>query len=202
MRHRAVCSIVLLAAALFASSCIVRSSLSYYDKDTEGVPNLLSNPSFNAYSFDPDNALLGWSIHTDGNFSDNHSVFIDGRQSKQGKTSLRVDASNKTVTILSDAFTVKRYGGFYSRVYACSSEPKGPQITVRFITFRENGTVYSKFKTKLKTGLEWEKGTISAGFLRPGVNFGRLQIIIPPFSKGSVWLDDAGCWEVHHFRID
>ena len=50
-------SMLLLAAAavlLLCSSCIVHSSLVYFDKDTEGVPNLLSNPGFDAFSLDPD----------------------------------------------------------------------------------------------------------------------------------------------------
>jgi len=120
----------------------------------------------------------------------------------QGSTSLRIDASDQTVVLYSDAFKVRRYGGYYVRLNAKSSEPEGPQITTRLITFWENGRVFSRFKSKMKTSNEWSKDTISAGFLKPGVSFGRIQIVIPPFEKGSVWLDDAGCWEVHHFRID
>lgn len=202
MRKHAAYWPILLIASLLTSSCFVSSSLAYFDKDTEGVPNLLSNPGFNAYSLNPDEALLGWTIHTEGDNTGSYSTFIDGKVAKQGNSSLRIDASDQTVVIISDAFKVRRYGGFYSRIHARSSEAKGPQISLRFITFRENGTIYSKFKSKLKTSSEWEKGTISAGFLRPGVSFGRLQIVIPPFDKGSVWIDDAGCWEVHHFRID
>lgn len=185
---------------LFSSSCIVHSSLIYFDEDTRGVPNLLSNPGFSPYSLDPDVALLGWTVHTEG--ESKNPVYIDGRIACEGTTSLRIDASDKTVTLLSDAFQVRRYGGYYARVLALSTQNKGPKITMRFLTFKDNGSVYTKFKSRLRTGREWEKGTISAGFLRPGVSFGRLQIEIPPFSEGSVWLDDTGCWEVHHFRID
>ncbi len=198
-------SLLLLAAAatlLLCSSCIVHSSLVYFDKDTEGVPNLLSNPGFDAFSLDPDQALLGWSIYSEGDGNQSIYAAIDPKVALQGSTSLRIDASDQTVVLYSDAFKVRRYGGYYVRLNAKSSEPEGPQITTRLITFWENGRVFSRFKSKMKTSNEWSKDTISAGFLKPGVSFGRIQIVIPPFEKGSVWLDDAGCWEVHHFRID
>ncbi|MDI9529383.1 MAG: hypothetical protein QM233_05570 [Candidatus Cloacimonadota bacterium] len=198
-------SMLLLAAAavlLLCSSCIVHSSLVYFDKDTEGVPNLLSNPGFDAFSLDPDQALLGWSIYSEGDGNQSIYAAIDPKVALQGSTSLRIDASDQTVVLYSDAFKVRRYGGYYVRLNAKSSEPEGPQITTRLITFWENGRVFSRFKSKMKTSNEWSKDTISAGFLKPGVSFGRIQIVIPPFEKGSVWLDDAGCWEVHHFRID
>lgn len=198
-------SLLLLAAAailLLCSSCIVHSSLVYFDKDTEGVPNLLSNPGFDAFSLDPDQALLGWSIYSEGEGNKAIYAAIDPKVALQGSTSLRIDASDQTVVLYSDAFKVRRYGGYYVRLNAKSSEPEGPQITTRLITFWENGRVFSRFKSKMKTSNEWSKDTISAGFLKPGVSFGRIQIVIPPFENGSVWLDDAGCWEVHHFRID
>ena len=198
-------SMLLLAAAavlLLCSSCIVHSSLVYFDKDTEGVPNLLSNPGFDAFSLDPDQALLGWSIYSEGDGNQSIYAAIDPKVALQGSTSLRIDASDQTAVLYSDAFKVRRYGGYYVRLNAKSSEPEGPQITTRLITFWENGRVFSRFKSKMKTSNEWSKDTISAGFLKPGVSFGRIQIVIPPFEKGSVWLDDAGCWEVHHFRID
>ena len=198
-------SLLLLAAAailLLCSSCIVHSSLVYFDKDTEGVPNLLSNLGFDAFSLDPDQALLGWSIYSEGGGDKAIYAAIDPKVALQGSTSLRIDASDQTVVLYSDAFKVRRYGGYYVRLNAKSSEPEGPQITTRLITFWENGRVFSRFKSKMKTSNEWSKDTISAGFLKPGVSFGRIQIVIPPFEKGSVWLDDAGCWEVHHFRID
>ncbi len=191
-----------IALMLGASSCIVHSSLIYFDEDTQGVPNLISNPGFSPYSLDPQAALLGWTVHTEKNGQNKNSVFIDAKEALEGTTSLRIDASPKTVTLLSDAFQVRRYGGYYSRLWARCSEPNGPRITMRFLTFRDNGSVYTKYKANLETSDEWKKETISAGFLRPGVSFGRLQIEIPPFSEGSIWLDDTGCWEVHHFRID
>lgn len=187
---------------LFCASCLVHSSLVYFDKDTEGVPNLLSNPGFDAYSLDPDQALLGWTVYSGDAGSAKVSAAIDTKEALQGNTSLRIDASDKTVVLYSDAFKIRRYGGYYVRMNAKSSAKLGPQVNMRFITFWENGTVFSQFKSKLKTTAEWKTDTISAGFLKPGVSFGRIQITIPPFSEGSLWLDDAGCWEVHHFRID
>ena len=190
------------AILLFCASCFVHSSLAYFDKDTEGVPNLLSNPGFSAYSLNPGEALLGWTVQSDGKDAKHLSVVIDGQEALQGNSSLRIDASGNTVILLSDAFQVRRYGGYYTRLKAKCSEAKGPQLTLRLVTFSETGSVFGKYKTTFKTGTGWSKGTISSGFNKPGVSFGRLQIVIPPFEKGSLWLDDAGCWEVHHFRFD
>ncbi len=203
MKNRAPYWILNLILLLTLSSCLVHTSLVYFDKDTAGVANLISNPGFSAYSLDPREALLGWSVDLQGESdSPRNLVFIDGREAIQGNSSLRVDASPYTVVITSDAFRVNRYGGYYTRLWAKSSTPAGPQLHLRFITFKSSGKIDRQFKTKLKSVDMWEKETISAGFLRPGVTFGRLQIVIPPFSEGSLWLDDTGCWEVHRFRID
>ncbi|MBW6513824.1 MAG: hypothetical protein K0B87_03605 [Candidatus Syntrophosphaera sp.] len=191
-----------LILLLITASCIVHSSLVYLDKDTEGVPNLVTNPGFDAYSYDAHDALLGWTVHVDGLAKGSNPVFIDGGEAFESGTSLRIDASENTVTLLSDAFKVRRYGGYYIRLWGRSSQPRGPHVTLRFLTFRDNGSVFGKYRAKLKTRPEWKRESISTGFHKPGVSFGRLQIVIPPFSEGSVWLDNTGCWEVHHFRID
>ncbi len=203
MKKRAFILILNLILLLALSSCLVHTSLVYFDKDTEGAPNLISNPGFSAYSLDPREALLGWGVSLQGESdSPKNLVFIDGREAIQGNSSLRIDASPHTVVVTSDAFRVSRYGGYYTRLWAKSSAPVGPQINLRFITFQRSGKVDRQFKAKLKSQDLWAKQAISAGFLRPGVAYGRLQIVIPPFEQGSVWLDDTGCWEVHRFRID
>jgi len=51
--------LLLIGMALTFTSCFVHSSLMYFEKDTEGLPNLLSNPGFNAYSLDPRESLKG-----------------------------------------------------------------------------------------------------------------------------------------------
>ena len=203
MKKRAIFWFLSLILLMGLSSCLLHTSLVYLDKDTEGVPNLISNPGFSAYSLDPREALLGWNVALQGESeSTKNLVFVDGREAVQGNSSLRIDASPHTVVVTSDAFRISRYGGYYTRLWAKSSSPVGPRINLRFIAFKRNGKIDRQFKTKLNTTDTWEKQSISAGFLRPGVNYGRLQITIPPFEKGSVWLDDAGCWEVHRFRID
>jgi hypothetical protein len=202
MKNNLFMCLYCLLVLIFTTSCLVRSSLVYLDSDTEGVPNLLSNPDFQAYSLDPDEALLGWTVHTQSSPMQGTPVYIDVKEAKHGNTSLRIDASEHQIVLLSDAFKVRRYGGFYSRIFVKSALAKGPQITMNFITFKDNGAVYSRFHSKLNSTSAWKKCAISAGFLKPGVSFGRIQIIIPPFTSGSIWLDDAGCWEVHHFRID
>lgn len=70
-----------LLLLLALSSCLVHTSLVYFDKDTEGVPNLVSNPGFSAYSLDPRQALLGWSVDMQGDSdAPKNLVFIDGKE--------------------------------------------------------------------------------------------------------------------------
>lgn len=203
MKKRAFFCLLITALALMLTSCFVHSSLIFFDKDTAGVPNLISNPGFSAYSLDPRDALLGWNVSLQGESGVPRTlVFIDGEEAIQGSSSLRVDASPNTVVITSDAFRVNRYGGYYSRLWTKSSQINGPQITLRFITFKSDGKLDRQYKVRQKAKDNWQKQTISAGFLKPGVSFGRLQIVIPPFENGSVWVDDTGCWEVHRFRVD
>lgn len=187
---------------LFISSCFVSSSLAYSESQTQDVPNLLFNPSFNPYSLDPATALRGWTLDSDPSGSPLGKVVIDTGTALEGKTSIRVDASERAVILISDSFKVIRYGGYYIRVGTRSTSSEMPEVTLRFITFKDNGKIYNRFRKKIKTDPEWTKSSISAGFLKPGVSFGRVAILIPPFKDGSVWIDDAGCWKVHHFRID
>ncbi len=196
-------SLALLALLmLFLSSCFVSSSLSYTESQTENVPNLVFNPGFNPYSLDSRTALKGWDVNYDPPNSPDGKVLIDMEVALEGKTSLRVDASDNEVILISDPFKVVRYGGYYIRAGIRGESKNMPEVTLRFIAFKENGKIYNRFKTNIIPSSEWGKASISAGFIRPGVNAGRVAIVIPPFKDGSIWIDDVGCWKVHHFRID
>jgi hypothetical protein len=181
---------------------MIGSSLKFTDRDVENSQNLVVNPSFNPYSTIAAEALKGWSVHLDPPSSADSPVIIDPKVAKDGSTSLRIDASEKSVLILSDPFTVRRYGGYYLRSYFKSDSPEPPQVQLRFIAFKENGKIVNRFRSKHKLSTEWQNVNISAGFIKPGAKFGRLCIFIPPFKEGSIWLDDAGSYEVHGFKID
>lgn len=200
MTKTALAFVTLLA--LLLSSCFVSSSLNFTESQTQGVPNLLTNPSFNPYSMDPKTSLRGWNLTFDPPNIPKDKVVIDLTEGLEGNSSVRIDASEHAVMLVSDSFQVIRYGGYYIRVGARSTSSEAPEIVLRFIAFKDNGKIYNSFSKKIKTSPEWNKGAISAGFIRPGVNFGRVAILIPPFKDGSIWIDDAGCWKVHHFRID
>jgi hypothetical protein len=188
--------------ALTLSSCFVSSSLLFTESDVQESKNLLANPGFAPYSLSPNEALRGWSILVEPYSADYDKIRIDPTQALEGDTSLRIAASDKDVMLISEPFKVRRYGGYYSRVMLKTDSPKPPQITLRMITFKEDGKVTNRFKEKTSLLEGWNRLAVSAGFLRPGVSFGRISILIPPFAEGSVWIDDAGCWEVHGFRID
>lgn len=187
---------------LLLSSCFVSSSLIFTESDIGESANLLMNPGFAPYALEGGEALRGWTVHVEPYSDGFDKIMIDGQRFKEGKTALKISASDKDVLIISEPFEVRRYGGYYARIKARTDSPKAPQIELRMITFKDQGKITNRFKQKANLNDDWSLISTSAGFLRPGVNFGRVFIHIPPFSEGSIWLDDAGCWEVHGFRID
>jgi len=191
----------LAAMVLLLSSC-VSSTVIFTEANIGDNPNLVSNSSFNAYSTRSEDILRNWTVHLEPAVADSSPVIMDPKEAFEGNTSLRIDASNKSVMILSDPFPVRRYGGYYLRSFVKSNSPAPPNVYIRFIVFREDGKIVNRFRTKNKAGKDWDLATLSAGFLRPGAKFGRMAILIPPFEKGSVWVDNAGGYEVHGFKID
>jgi hypothetical protein len=187
---------------LLLSSCFVSSSLIFTESDIGESVNLLVNPGFAPYALEGGEALRGWTVHVEPQSGDFDKILIDGQSYNEGKTALKISASDRDVLIISEPFEVRRYGGYYARIKARTDSAKPPQIELRMITFKEQGKITNRFKQKASIGSDWSLISTSAGFLRPGVSFGRVFIHIPPFSEGSIWLDDAGCWEVHGFRID
>jgi hypothetical protein len=200
MRYRFV--LFAFAALLVLSSCFIRSSLNFSNSMTDKLPNELLNPGFESAGKDLRSAFRGWDIGIDPPDGKGTVVSIDTQVRKEGASSLRVNASDNGVLIYSDAFDVARYEGYLVRASARSTSPEKPQITLRFICFKENGKIANNYRKKLKTSEDWKEAQISAGFLRPGVQSGRVAILVPPFKDGSVWIDATGCWNVHHFRID
>lgn len=192
----------LIGLAFVLGSCFFGSSLIMTDADIGDSINLVLNPSFNPYSESGKDALKGWDIHVEPRDPNFDKIIVDPLEALEGKTSLRISASEHDVMLLSSPFKVRRYGAYYCRISAKTDSPQAPQLTFRMITFKENGKITNRFKKKFTPGEDWTKATISAGFLKPGVNFGRIAILIPPFTEGSIWLDDAGSWEVHGFNID
>jgi hypothetical protein len=180
----------------------VSSSLLFTEADIGESKNLVANPGFALYSLSPNEALKGWSIIVEPASADFDKIRIDATDALEGESSLHISASDKDIMLISEPFKVRRYGGYYSRIKLKTDSPNPPQITMQMITFKENGKITNRFKAKQTPADVWNSLSVSAGFLRPGVNFGRISILIPPFSEGSVWIDDAGCWEVHSFKID
>ncbi len=203
MTKRLLHLLILLGLALVIYSCsTLGSTLVFTENDVENSPNLIVNNGFGVFSTIPSEALKGWNVHLETPDSQESPVVIDGKEMLEGKSSLRIDASNKAVLILSDPFVVRRYGGYYLRSYFKTDSPTPPKVQLRFIVFKENGKIVNRFKQKFLPKSEWNRSTISAGFIRPGARFGRLGIFIPPFKEGSVWIDNTGCFEVHGFKID
>lgn len=196
-------SLILSVFFLIAlSSCTVVSTLRFTERDIDDTANLVLNPGFNSYSVIPSEALKGWSLHLEAAGTASSNVVVDPAEAMEGKTSLRIDASDNSVLILSDPFKVRRYGGYYLRSFCKTNSTMPPNVQLRFIVFKENGKIVNRFRYKAKPQSDWAIHAISAGFIRPGAKFGRLAIFIPPFKDGSVWLDNTGCFEVHGFKID
>lgn len=194
--------ILLILMSLILSSCFMGSSLLFTESEIQDNPNLVMNPGFDAYSFAGKDALRGWTIYTKPEDSEFDKIRIDPMHFTEGDTSLRIDASDRDVVIISDSFEVRRYGGYFARIKFKTDSPNPPLTRFRMTTFKGNGKITNRFRKRMKLSKEWDTAAISAGFLKPGVKFARVSIYIPAFSEGSIWIDDVGCWEVHGFRID
>lgn len=195
-------SLALVALLVLLSSCFVSSSLHFSEADIQGAQNLIRNHSFDPHLIRGKESLPGWTLKIEPHQADYDKVAIDANTALDAGNSLKISASDKDVLIISEPFDVRRYGGYFAKISAKSDSKNQPEIQFRMITFKEQGKITNRFKRKYKLNEEWQELSLSAGFLRPGVRFGRIFIHIPPFEEGSIWLDDAGCWEVHGFRID
>jgi len=202
MKNRVLGLVLLALLSFFINACSVVTTLSFTERDIKDSPNLVENYSFSPYSTIGEEALKGWMVILNPHDNSESPITIDPDTACEGKTSLRIDASDKSVLILSEPFNVRRYGGYYLRCYFKTNFPNPPRPQLRFIVFKENGKIVNRFKTKAKINNDWQRTTISAGFIKPGARFGRLGIYIPPFKEGSIWIDDTSCFEVHGFKID
>jgi len=194
--------LVAIALLMLLSSCTGVSTLNFSEKDVANNPNLLLNPDFNPYSIVPSESLKGWVVHLVPPGDTDSPVIIDPSVHLEGGTCLRIDASEKSVMILSDPFDVRRYGGYYIHTHFKTDSPAPPMIQMRMIVFMDNGKILNRFKHRFYLSSEWQNQTMSAGFIKPGAKFGRLAYMIPPFKEGSIYIDKAGVYEAHGFKID
>lgn len=201
MIYKARLLIVTALGLLILSSCFVGSSLIFFESDTVGKTNLVRNHGFNTNELAEQSLPQGWTL-MNASTRVPESIAVDYTESIEGDNSLRIDASPNAVMIVSEAFPVRRYGGYYVRVKLRSDHLLNQKVQLHFITFNPNGKTLNRFKSKLRPQTEWKNLLLSAGFIREGARFGRVAILIPPFAQGSIWIDDAGAWEVHSFNID
>ncbi|HRY83196.1 MAG TPA: hypothetical protein P5533_01035 [Candidatus Cloacimonadota bacterium] len=198
MKLRAVFFSLLVLVLL--SSCFVGSSLVFFEADAVGKPNLVHNPGF-LPGKNAEQGLPGWTlINIDEKMK--IPVSYDTVSTAEGKTSLRFDPSEQDIVIVSDAFRVRRYGGYYIRANVRGTADLLKKVQLRFFTYNENGKQINKFQHKFMPGADWDRYTISAGFIDTRSTFGRVALVIPAFSKGSIWIDEVGAFDVHSFRID
>jgi len=196
------CACLFFIIFLLIVGCGVNSTLLFTEADIEDSINLLQNPGFTPPSLIADSSPPGWDIHGVSQSMISQIFQIDPMNVYEGDSSLKINASKNEIKIVSEPFRVRRYGGYYARVMIQSDCHNPPPVTFQMVTFKEDGKITNTFSKKEHISKDWSRMNVSAGFLRPGVAWGRISIIIPPFDEGSIWIDDAGCWEVHGFRID
>ncbi|MDD2331331.1 MAG: hypothetical protein PHI68_01620 [Candidatus Cloacimonetes bacterium] len=177
------------------------STILFLEKDALHKPNLLANPSF-ALLPDSMNVMpSGWTII--GQRDDYlGKVLCDSLTRVESGNSIRITGTRKPLMIISDPFKVDRFGGFFAKISALSSDDLGPRVRFRFITYNASGKIRNSFSSSLKSAQHWKKASISAGFLKTDVRFARLIILVPPTQEATLWINDAGCYEVHRFPLD
>ncbi|MDZ4122096.1 MAG: hypothetical protein U1C33_06715 [Candidatus Cloacimonadaceae bacterium] len=201
MTIRRIALLLLCGGLLLIGSCFMGSSILFLESDAVKNPNLIVNPSFETKASDKQILPKGWFLM--GGSRDKAEVIVcDTTTYVSGKQSLKIQGTENTVMIVSDAFRIEGQAGYFIKGSARSNSDYGPQVKIRFVAYSEAGTIRNTFTKRIRTSHEWHKGSISAGFLKSDVHFGRVLIIIPPTDEEPVWIDDIGAFQVHHFPID
>ena len=201
MKIRRFVFLLLLVCLLLISSCFMGSSILFLESDALKKPNLIVNSSFETDANADHIMPKGWFL-MGGSKDKPASISCDVSTSVSGTQSLRISGMDSSVMIVSDAFRIEGQGGYFIKGSAKSTKEYGPLVKIRFVAYSEAGTVRNTFTKRIRTSDEWRKGTISAGFLKPNVRFGRVIIIVPPTEDETIWIDDIGAYQVHHFPID
>lgn len=202
MKQRKLLVSLLSIGILFClNSCYRVSTILFLESDAKDKPNLVYNPSFEPNPEGDQRMPLGWLLM--GSSRDlREPITCDSTQSLIGTCALKIEKSDKHLMIISDAFRIDSQAGYYIKASAKSISERGPNLKLRFIAYSEAGTIRNTFRGRMRTGNSWRKTSISAGFLKQNARFGRILIIVPPTNEDTIWIDDIGCYQVHHFRID
>ncbi len=190
-----------MIALFLLNSCFMGSSILFLESDTIGKPNLILNPGFDSDPQGTGSMPQGWMLMGSAR-STEKQICCDKSDFLTGKQSLKIENSGKHLMIISDAFRISGQGGYYVKASAKSSSVRGPRVRLHFIAYNAAGNIRNTFKSSLWTTRDWKNTTISAGFLKKDVSFGRVLIIVPPTEDETIWIDDLGCYEVHHFGIN
>lgn len=200
MRRLLTYGLYCLAVLTLVSGCFMGSTILFLEKDAIGKPNMLANPGFAKDPKLEQTMPHGWLL-MGADQASGTEVSCDNMQSIVGENSLKIEKSTRHLMIVSDSFNINHQGGYFVKASAKSSSEKGPKLKLRFIAYNQSGAIRNTFSANLKTTQSWKKATISAGFLKQNVHFGRVIILVPPTGEDTVWLDDLGCFQVHHFGI-
>jgi len=175
------------------------SSILFLENDAVKKPNLLQNPGFELLPGSFNGIPKGWMvIGTSEDYVG--KVTSDGSVTINGSNSIKVQGTRKSVMIISDPFNIDRYGGYFAKLSALSTEETGPKVRLRVYAYSANGKLRNTFSSTIRTSTTWKKATLSAGLLRSNVRYGRIVLIVPATKEGAVWLDGVACYEAHRFN--
>jgi len=176
---------ITIGVALLLSTCFFGSSILFLESDTKGKPNLIFNPGFETNPLDEKRMPPGWLLMDSKVLIEDH-ISCDFSKSVLGFQSLKVSGNAQHLMIISEPFAVDSFGGYFVKSSAHGTTLKGPKLKLKFIGYSEHGKIRSTYTTTLKTSNDWVKATLSVGFLKPDVRFGRVLLVIPPLEDDSV----------------
>lgn len=188
----------LCLSCLLIAGCFWGSSILFLESDTANKTNLVINPSFE--KSDKNNPIIpeSWLV-VSSTMEKSMPVELDSLVAFDGQKSLRFTNCPKDLYIVSDAFSIDKTGGYFSKCSVKSAKPMQSKIKVYFWAYDSQGNKKDSFRDGIKAKPDWKKATISAGFLHSSVKFGRIAIFIPKDTDNTIWIDDIGSYQVHQF---
>jgi hypothetical protein len=169
------------------------------EKDTVGKLNIVPNASFEKGDTKNPSLPAKWMVLNETKESVK-SLSLDATTALDESHSLKISNNEKDILLISETFRINFNSGYYIKFAAKSSAALTVPLRLQFWTYDEKGKRKNRFSKRLRTTTDWKKASISAGFFKNSVSFARIAIYVPKDTKNTIWLDDIGCYQVHHFN--
>lgn len=182
---------------VFLAGCVFGPSLNFSPEDAVGKRNLLVNGDFEKGDYAGDKIPAGWIVMENKNQT---PIIWDNLSAVSNDKCLQFAPSANKILLISDSFPILSTNAYLTKLKMKSDIINENRVTVRFLTFDENGDKKESNRLKIKPEKEWKEFFFSTAFFSKRTKFARIIIEIPASSKKKIWIDDVGSFDVYKFK--